>query len=240
MFEQTKSYEAAYVGRFPCFEEDARPALQWAAKMAAKHTCGITVVAPTRGRFRDTPLLAALPSSVEQATPQTLGPIPRTRPVVVAFWLTGRDLERLDSVRGIEALVVVPWQEEEITPWRKARRAVDLLGGQPVPEPPTIDDPVVREAMRSLTAGVNLSTGLGHPRDRSSAIEAFRILHRNEHRFESEEIQTWAMANGWDAEAARELGEYAAGVQAGKRYRTDARSWSPEIINIWCEQAAEA
>jgi hypothetical protein len=238
MFERTTEYEAAYVGEFPAFEEHAGPALGWAAQKMQEHKCGLTVVAPTRGHFRDHRTLAELPANVQKETPQTLGYYPKVQPVVVAFWPSAKDLERLDGAQGLKALAVVPWQEDDIATWCQARGAVDLLGRRPVPEAPTISDPVVAVAMRSLTRMVNLSTGVGHPRDRSMAIHAFRILERNGHEYDPTEIGAWAMANGWAADDARDLSEYAAGVLAGKAYRAGPSGWNRQIIRIWRKDAA--
>jgi hypothetical protein len=105
-----------------------------------------------------------------------------------------------------------------------------------VPEEPTIADPV-GVAMRGLTRMVNLSIGLGHPRDRSMAIHAFRILKRNGHVLDPDEIRAWAMANGWAADDARELSEYAAGVLANKAYRARSSGWNRQIIRIWRKEA---
>lgn len=237
VFERTSEYEAAYVGEFPASEEQARLALQWAAQKAEHYGCGITVVAPRRSQFQDIATLANLPATVQKETPQTLGYFPRVEPVVVAFWLSAKGLERLDSAPGLKALAVVPWREEDIKTWRQARRAVDLLGRRPAPGAPAISDRVVEAAMRSLTRAVNVSTGVRDPQDRSMAIHAFRILKRNGYRYDPAEIREWAMANGWAAADARELSEYAAGVLAGKAYRAGPCSWNRQIIRIWQKEA---
>jgi hypothetical protein len=237
MFPRVTEYEAAYVGIFPASEKDAGPALRWARAKAKHHSCGITAVAPTQQHFRDHPMLAGLPAAFQRATPRTLRNVPRIRPVVVAFWPSAKDLEQLDGTPGLKALVVVPWQEEDIGTWRQARGAVDLLGRHPLPEAPGISDPVVAVALRDLTRVVNLSTGVAHPRDRSMAIHAFKILKSNGHRYDPAEIRAWAMANGWAAHDARVLSGYAAGVLAGKRYRVGSSGWNPQILHMWRKKA---
>ena len=176
---------------------------------------------------------------MQRETHRTLGRFPRIHPVVLCFWPTANLLEQIDGKRDLKALAVVPWLEEEIATWRQARGAIDLLGRHPVPDAPKIDDPVVEAAMRSLTTIVNLSTGVGHPRDRSMAIHAFRILKRNGHGYRPDEIRAWAMANGWAADDARELSEYAAGVLEGKAYRAGRSMWKQQIIRSWRRDAAK-
>jgi len=239
MFERTIVYEAAYIGLFPTFEQDMVPAFAWAAEQAVQLDCGVTVVAPSKAHFRDIGLLSELPASVGKETPRTLGRIGRTQPVVVSCWPTARDLDQLDGQPRLKALAVVPWDEDEIGTWRSARHAVDLLGREPAAPAPTITDPVVEAAMTDLTVRVNLSTGLKHPDDRSAAIQAFKILKRNRHEFNEVEIRAWAMSNGWAADDARELGEYAAGVLAGKAYRTGNQQWTSRIIITWRKDAVD-
>lgn len=171
MFERLKEYTAAYVGRFPAREEDAGPAVRWTLEMTNRHQCGIAVVAPTQRHFRDHALLADLARGGRAETPKTLGSFPATEQVIIAFWPSENSLEQLD-------VICWPWRSfpgsRRTSWWRRARGAVDLLGGISPPAPAAIADPVVEAAMGNLTRLVNLSTGLAHPNDRSRAIEAFR------------------------------------------------------------------
>ncbi len=238
MFNRVIDYQAAYIGRFPTFAEDMGPAFRWALERAGELGCRMTVVAPKRDSFSDIPLLSDLPPFIGQETPQTLKKIGhRVEPVVVACWPTAQHLEQIETVTGLKALGVVPWDEDEIDTWRSARGAVDLLGKLPASTAPSISDPVVEAAMKSLTDRVNLSTGLSHPSDRSSAIQAFKILKGNDHPFDPREIRAWAMANGWEAEDARNLSDYAERVLSGKKCRTDHPMWKSDIIEIWQDQA---
>jgi hypothetical protein len=238
MFQRVIEYDAAYLAKFPCFEGDLAPALAWAMERAGQLGSGITVVAPTMERFKDG-VLAELPAGIGRETPRTLGQVGRrAQPVVVACWPGAKDLDMLDGSPGLKALVVVPWNEEDISTWRAARGAVDLLGNRSSTTKPTISDPVVKIALTDLTTRVNLSTGLHHPDDRSAAIQALQILKRNRHQFQPDEIRIWAMANGWKADHARELSEYATGVLAGKAYRTGRQQWVSHIINRWRREAA--
>jgi hypothetical protein len=235
MFEQTRDYDAVYVGKFPAYAEDAGPALKWAAQKAKELGSTLTIVAPTRKHFKDQ--LPELPPAVRQETPQTLGRyFPHPGPVVVSFWPGIEDLEQLDSAQELKALAVVPWLEEYIDTWRAARGANDLLGTRATPEAPTLSDPVVEAALRSVTRMINVSTGLANPRDRSTAIHSFKILRRNGHTIDPGEIPAWAMANGWGAEDARELGELARGVLAGRGYRAGASPFRSDIIRVWREK----
>ena len=196
MFERVVSYDAFYVGKFPSFEDDIKIGLACAATQADSIGCGITVVAPSKQQFKDFRLLSRLPASVGRETPRTLKAyLSRSEQVVLACWPTAQDLDQLDSLTGLRALIVVPWDEDELGTWSVARGAKDLLGGRPTAPEPTIADPIVARAMKDLTVRVNLATGLHHPDDRSAAIQAFRILKRNKRRVEPEEFEfgPWRM-----------------------------------------------
>ena len=47
-----------------------------------------------------------------------------------------------------------------------------------------------------------------------------------------------ALAHGWTADDAQQLGDYAEGVLAGTRYHTMPDPWGRHAINYWREEAA--
>lgn len=155
---------------------------------------------------------------------------------VLALWLGADGVGKLHDSPEVEALCLLPWLLDEILPWVRAVGARDLLGVGPAPEVPRLH-PVAEQAMKSLTSRVNLSTGLGHPSDRSAAIEALRILEQGRIPIDGDELQAWAVGHGWQSEAATELGNYARGVIARKAYRTERRSWGAGALEHWKEQA---
>jgi hypothetical protein len=157
---------------------------------------------------------------------------------VLAFWPTEEILAKVERSLRATAICAVPWSEEDrIEDWARAARAIDLSHPDGAPlEGSSIEDPVVEVALRSLTTSVNLGTGLHHPSDRTMAIETFRTLRRGGHTWDPDAIQGWARANGWDLDGARQLYEYAAGVQQGKRYRT-LHGLRPEVLEMWRSDA---
>jgi hypothetical protein len=70
------------------------------------------------------------------------------------------------------------------------------------------------------------------------AIHAFRILKRNGHHYVPEELRAWAMSNGWAADDARELSEYAGGVLSAKAYKAGPSGCNPQVIRIWRQEAS--
>jgi hypothetical protein len=60
--------------------------------------------------------------------------------------------------------------------------------------------------------------GLTRPSARSGAIHIFKHLKYNGCEFDPGELCAWALAHGWTADDAEQLGDYAEGVLTGTRY----------------------
>lgn len=92
-------------------------------------------------------------------------------------------------------------------------------------------------ALQSLTKRVNLSTGLGHPSDRSSAISMFKLLKRAGYSWEPDAVKIWAIQNGWKADHAADLADKAQGVLEGRRYQNVTDMWATDILAQWSAEA---
>jgi hypothetical protein len=154
----------------------------------------------------------------------------------LAIWVNDRRLDRIEDLQPV-AICAIPWRPENIVDWKANYGAVDLRSGQTVVAA-EVSNPMVVAALKSLTAFVNLSTGLSHPSDRASAVSLFQILHDAAEAFEPSEVRAWAVNNGWSGEGARELEGIADGVIAGRRFRVERAGWSRDILDQWREDAA--
>jgi hypothetical protein len=156
---------------------------------------------------------------------------------VLCVYLTPNELEKVDGAPNVAEMCVVPWNMEEVRAWIETWQAVDLTGEEVAPPAPRLD-PVVEQALRSLTGLVNLDTGVGHPSDRSKAIEMFRILRRNRLRFDPEMVRRWLVSEGgWRPRDAAAVKTIAERVLAARRLQTGASSWADDIVQIWRERA---
>lgn len=131
-----------------------------------------------------------------------------------------------------------PWRPENIADWKANFGAKNLRTGE-IAEALTIANPVVAAALESLTAVVNLSTGLGHPSDRAAAVRMFQLLNAGGEHFEPAEVRAWAANNGWNREGTRELEEVAAGVLAGRRFRVETYPWDRDDLERWRARASD-
>ncbi len=86
------------------------------------------------------------------------------------------------------------------------------------------------------------SPSSGALRDRAAAIQAFQILHDGGEDFQPSEIAPWAIANGWDMAAARELQEIAEKTRKGVRLRGSPQAgqrWA-DALGQWRQPGASA
>lgn len=93
---------------------------------------------------------------------------------------------------------------------------------------------VLINALDSLTARVNLSTGLIHPMDKDSAKEMFKILHANHVFLDCEEIEQWAVMNGWFPNYAKELGILGEKIGTGRQVQIKNKNlWAVDSFSQW-------
>lgn len=124
--------------------------------------------------------------------------------VVIAYYANEALLDFLDGLHSVAGAVAVPWVPGEADGWA-ARWSAHVHGQDKQAPSPLIDDPAVVRALEALTRIINLSTGLGHPRDKEQANEVLRILRAKGHADPSETIKSWAIRHNWSPHAASEL-----------------------------------
>lgn len=180
-----------------------------------------------------------LPNSAVELSLMTLRDKPYNwnGPVLVVY-PSKELLDMIDSLFDVTHVLVIPWTLEEMQYWINTWGAYEL-GTQPTKsKKELVSNPVVEEALISLTARVNVSTGISHPLDRASAIDLFRRLKATGEHFDPEEVRAWLVAEGnWKPKYADEVAEVARGVIEGKRFRETRSRWKEDIVEIWREEA---
>ena len=78
---------------------------------------------------------------------------------------------------------------------------------------------------------------LKDPSARAGAIHTFKHLKHHRYPIEPTKIREWALAHGWTADDAKELGDFAAGVVAGTRYHTVPDPFGQMAIDRWRAKA---
>jgi len=124
--------------------------------------------------------------------------------VLVVYYGEKAILDFADGARNVAGIVTVPDLPGTADEW--ALRWGAGVHGQARKEPGTlIKDEVVVRALEELTQMINLSTGLGHPRDKEYADQSLRILRAKGHEDPTAAIKSWAIVNGWKPEHAGKL-----------------------------------
>lgn len=154
--------------------------------------------------------------------------------VVIVCYAEDRLLEKVDGIAGVAGVVVVPDSPSQATAW--VRRWNPTVHGQAPAKPAAVlADPVVERALTELTATINRSTGIGHPRDRELADHTFRILRAKNHVEDADNVRSWAIKNGWKPGDAKDLGELAGKIFALKaKPRLSGIGGADQKYARWC------
>jgi CBS domain-containing protein len=120
----------------------------------------------------------------------------------LAFYVSKDSILQLDQLE-FECLIFVPWLDKEGVEWAQKWNAE--TNGAPTTGAEVNLPKGVITALKSLTARVNLSNGLGHPSDKDHAKHTFLKLQSAGIKWDPTEIETWAVRNGWRADDAQEL-----------------------------------
>lgn len=130
--------------------------------------------------------------------------------VLIAVFASQDMMDKIDSLQNLVAVVAIPWTPDAVESWEKTW-SPRVLGKPTKPgksaKPATklIADPVVEQAMKSLTSMVSRAPSVLNPSDEDQAKRILRILRSRNHQEPAENIKLWAIKNGWLPKAAERL-----------------------------------
>jgi hypothetical protein len=178
-------------------------------------------------------------SNVEHVIGRGGGFIRGNGPVVMA-WADMEDIGTLVQYggRGIRALCVITWNEDAIRPWVSAVRPTVLGDGSAWEDSTPELDPVVVEAMKSLTLTVNHNNTISAGFEKDMVVSSLLALHDAGIRMDGEAMQGWALANGWSGKNPARLAKYVKDINAGKRPRC-SRVLRADYVDDLRRRAAE-
>ncbi|ALV47208.1 hypothetical protein MB46_18630 [Arthrobacter alpinus] len=258
MFEEDRTtLPRAYVAlpldhRYEDYEKDLLDTIQWCLDQADGNAAKVGIQLGHKDDLESEPLLADFVASGAKLYPDfrgkmaalPSGPVLMYRPfdthlwavetkrmpaAVAAFGITGPDHNAQHS--GIEHMV-------GCQPWVTAFNPLHLGGPVIQNKSPMVADRVVAVALDYFTGTINSSTGLSDSRDRSTVIEGLTKLRKVGHDFDPNDLLAGALAKNWRGDAAVQLRDVAAEINAGKRKQFTPRL-RPEIVEIWREEAAK-
>jgi len=149
------------------------------------------------------PLTLPSGAQLQLKTLKTLGYTLRDT-IVIAFYADDKLLQVVDDHKELAGVIAIPDLPGDADLW-VARWAPIVHGQVTKPATKLISDPVVENALLAITKMVNLSTGIGHPRDKEYANENLRILKTKGHSLDPDVLRSWAIQNGWRSSDANDL-----------------------------------
>lgn len=183
--------------------------------------------------------IAHTPISIRLITLRTKHSILQGGPVL-ALYPTKKLLDMLDELYGVTEILVVPWRLAPVQYWIDTWAPQELTSSATTAPAVTVKNPVVVEALKTLTSTVNLSTGISHPSDHKAAIDLFHRLTEANEQFEPLEVRAWLVSQGgWSPRDADQVRSIAEAVLARRRIRGGGRFWADDIVKQWRSRVSE-
>lgn len=129
--------------------------------------------------------------------------------VVLAAYLSEKDMSIIDAIGSAQAVVYLPWHEDDGKKWLACWNPV-IWGNSSWTVEPLAFSQDIEDALKCVTRRINLSTGLAHSNDKEFTKRIFQKLKSEGYDLEPEDVKSWAIKNGWKAKHAEEFGKLAA------------------------------
>ncbi|MFF2653094.1 hypothetical protein [Streptomyces sp. NPDC058045] len=140
-------------------------------------------------------------------------------PVLMAWPDMGDIGELVHYGRGIRGICIIADDADEIRPWVTAMRP-DILGDGSDWEHLSPDlDPIVVEALKSLTRTVNHNNTISAGFEKEQVVGTLLALHDARIPMNAGSIQGWTLAHGWAGKNPERLAQYVRDINSGKRPR---------------------
>ena len=170
-------------------------------------------------------------SNVEHVTSRQGGFVGNPGPVLMA-WPDMDDIAKMASNRHLRAMCVITWNENQIRPWVTAMNP-GILGDGSTWERHTVTlDPVLVEALQSLTLTINHNNTIAGGFEKDQVVGVLLALHDAGVPMNGQAMQGWAIAHGWSRENPKRLAQYVNDINAGKRPRSRSLIQSDYIATL--------
>ncbi len=154
--------------------------------------------------------------------------------VVVCAYADQKMLDQIDAQAKLTGVVAIPYAPGVLDQWQRTWSAHTHGSPQQSQATPLIVDPVVEQALVSLTSSINLSHSVLHPRDKEHAERTLKILRIKGHVEDPENVRAWTVRNGWQPSAADELKKLASKIASLKsRPRVERPEDVDRLYQYW-------
>lgn len=245
----TEAFDVYYVPNIDEIDHDEAVgiALQWLQASVAKRGGIPLVIAPTQEQLRY-PYLAPKLARARVRAESLRTAQRRIFPggPVLLLWPSKHTLALIEGWSNrITALCIVQGAlEDETDAWLRGRDAQNLLRPDDRKTVPALD-PVIEQALESVTNFVNLRNNLVTTDDKAVAYRTLHCLYSSGYRLDPEAIHAWAVAHRWPTRGAQRLRDLSQDVVDGKRVRAQsdvglARAQDcAEAVAFWKERSRE-
>ena len=159
--------------------------------------------------------------------------------IVITFCLRSDDILLTDDEFGINAVLVIPWINEDIEKWTRITNAVHVQTNNPAQsynQPPC----EVRQALQDLSESINMTTGLSHSADDDLAKTYLRALAHYNYELDPLQIESYLIKDlNWFKEHADELLAIVNKINAGKSFQGGDKTGHKYHRDRWREACGQ-
>ena len=157
--------------------------------------------------------------------------------IVISCGIDSENVLEIDDYRSVKYIIAVPWLKKLTEKWIKTWNAVEITGkgknNESFPEPSCI----VKRAMESLSATINMSTGISHPMDNNRAKTYILVLHKYEPNIDSDIIGSYLVRElNWSTSHAKDIENLIDTLNKGKYFQGGERKGLQNHYKRWKEE----
>ncbi len=158
---------------------------------------------------------------------------------IIVVYADQEMMDKVDSNKNFQIVIAIPCLEESIADWKRTWSPL-MVGEKQGSQASLISNPVLEEALETLTFLANLSNSVLTSTDKDATIEVFRILRANNQSEELKNIRAWCIKNGWNSKAADEVVKHAAKAFGLKSKPQNKRLLAPDIYQQWVDASRKS
>ncbi len=156
--------------------------------------------------------------------------------IIITCGLDDKDVLKIDDSYSAKIIIAIPWIRTLLQKWIQTWNPINIRNNQNssfYPEPSCI----VKKAMESLTASINMSTGIHHPSDENRAKTYIRALHKYESPLDSNVVGDHLMRElGWSANYAKDVEKLIDTLNTGRYFKGGEKTGLSNYYKRWKEQ----
>ncbi|WP_417373696.1 hypothetical protein [Glutamicibacter protophormiae] len=231
MFERDTSYPTAVASND---DEGVDAAIEWCLKQM-KTGDTFTVWTSLKSNLKNCTSLERLVQRYDDVVHITGrgGEIPRAPGPVLMVW---PDIDEIGQLvrfaRQIRALCIITWNADGIRPWVTAMKPEVLGDGSDWEKLSTDLDPVVIEALRSLTLTINHNNTISAGYEKDQVVSVLLALKEAHVSMDADAMQGWVLAHGWSGKNPERLARYVQDINDGKRPRAQRALRADYVDNL--------